>query len=45
MAQHKMVEILDNAIVKLKGNTGFDICVSDTKLKNGIITILSERFW
>ncbi|HPV87613.1 MAG TPA: type IV toxin-antitoxin system AbiEi family antitoxin [Bacteroidales bacterium] len=40
-----MVEILDNAIVKLKGNTGFDICVSDTKLKkSGIITILSERF-
>ena len=40
-----MAEIPDNAIAKLKENTGFDIHVSDTKLrKNGLITIEGERF-
>jgi len=40
-----MTEIPDNAIAKLKENTGFDIHVSDTKLrKNGLITIEGERF-
>ena len=40
-----MAEILDDAIIKLKENTGFDIHVSDTKLrKNGLITIEGERF-
>lgn len=40
-----MIEIPDNAIVKLKENTGFNIKVSDTKLKkNGLITIRDERF-
>ncbi|MGI6757515.1 MAG: type IV toxin-antitoxin system AbiEi family antitoxin [Bacteroidaceae bacterium] len=40
-----MAEILGDAIIKLKENTGFDIHVSDTKLrKNGLITIEGERF-
>ena len=40
-----MNEISDNAIIKLKENTGLDIRVSDTKeRKNGLITIEGERF-
>ncbi len=40
-----MNEISDNAIIKLKENTGFDIRVSDTKeRKKGLITIEGERF-
>ena len=40
-----MIEIPENAIVKLRDNTGFNIKLSDTKLKkNGKITIQNERF-
>lgn len=40
-----MIEIPENAIVKLKDNTGFNIKLSDTKLKkNGKITIQNEHF-
>lgn len=40
-----MNEIPENAIVKLKDNTGFNIKVSDTKLKkNGKVTIKNECF-